>query len=145
MTENKNIETDFDENILIQIEIAFNEEILAYQEMYKLYQEKQYYLVGGQFEELIKVDEKILENFETIKTLESQRVGIVHQLLDKDLTLSELIELAKDANKPIMTRLEQCKIKLNELARAMVLIENINVELIRHGLIVLFSLPPNNL
>lgn len=124
-----------DENFLKQLNIALKEETQAYEEMVELYEKKKNILINKKIDDLLKIDDKIIENFNLIKTLDKYRLTILEKEKIEKLTLDEMIELAEKIKSPLKSTFEGHKVKLSEVSRELMLLESTNVELIKHGLI----------
>ncbi len=121
---------------LLQFKDVVDEEIQAYEAMEELYKIKQAFLVQGKSDMLWEVDAKIVSRMENLKTLNVKRREIAKYLGNEDLTMSEIIEKAKYSNDGIAEKLQMQKTKLNILAKSIKLCETTNMELIKHGLVI---------
>lgn len=111
-----------------------DEEIKAYEALGELYQIKQSILVQGKSDALWDIDAQIIDRADNIKELNKKRKEIAKYLGNEDLTMSEVIEKAKEANNAIAEKLETQKSKLQLLAKALSLQEKTNMTLVKHGL-----------
>lgn len=119
---------------LLQFKEVIDEEIQAYESLGDLYEIKQSILVQGKSDALWDVDAQITMKASNIKELNQKRKDVARYLGDENFTLSDIIEKAKESNDEIVGKLETQKIKLNILAKALVLQESTNMTLIKHGL-----------
>lgn len=123
-----------DDKILTQIDIVFNEIVSAYDKMADLYEEKKEALIKSDTDGLTLVDEKIIENYNTMVDLNNERVRIVQQTGADEMNISEIIEKAELKNSPLVNKFKGYKVKISEVAKRIALLEQTNVELIKHGL-----------
>lgn len=122
------------DDTLIQFKDIIDEEIEAYEDLGELYKIKHSILVQGKSDMLIDVDAQIVSKANSIRELNSKRKDIAKYLGDENLTLSQIIEKAKESNDSIAEKLESQKTKLGLLAKSLTLQENTNLTLIKHGL-----------
>lgn len=113
-----------------------DKEIEAYSILRDLFEEKRDLLKKAKSDDLGVVDNKILAANETIVKLNKARQNLSMDLLGKDGSMSEFIEFA-EANQPdqkeaLMLR----KVKICNILDQLVLLNNQNVELIKHGIII---------
>lgn len=125
-----------DDKILQQFEIVFGELISAYQKMCELYDTKREALVHKTLDNLKITDEQIMENYNLITDLNNERLRIVQQQGYEELTLSDIIKICEELDSPLKSRFEEFKVTINEVREKLALLEQINVELIKHGLIM---------
>ena len=113
-----------------------DKEIEAYTKLKDLFEEKKELLKKAKSDDLGVIDNKILAQNETIVKLNNARKNVSIELLNKDGSMSEFINFA-DANFPeqkeaLMLR----KVKICNILDQLVLLNNQNVELIKHGIII---------
>ena len=113
-----------------------DKEIEAYTKLKDLFEEKKELLKKAKSDDLGVIDNKILAQNETIVKLNNARKNVSIELLNKDGSMSEFINFA-DANLPeqkeaLMLR----KVKICNILDQLVLLNNQNVELIKHGIII---------
>ena len=100
--------------------------ISVYEELLELYKEKKKVLLTPKNNELLRiVDEKILAQVNTVKKVNAKREEFC-----------TLIELAQKECPQFEKKLSEQKVKINEVAEEMALVEKTNVELIKHGLVM---------
>lgn len=121
-------------NALLQFKEIIDEEIQAYESLGELYKIKQSILVQGKSDALWDIDAQIIARADNIKALNKKRKEIAKYLGDENLTMSEVIEKAKEANDSLADKLETQKNKLRILAKSLTLQEDTNMTLIKHGL-----------
>lgn len=124
------------EDFLQKLDLALQEETIAYEKMTKLYEEKKDILIKREMDNLMKIDDKIIENLNLIKSLDKKRLELLSTKNIENLSLDEMIEEAKKIKSPLEQVFEAHKVKLRELSRELMLLETTNVELIKHGLVI---------
>lgn len=122
------------DDMLIKFKEAVDEEIQAYESLGELYMIKQSILVQGKSDALWDIDAQIVSKVDDIKELNKKRKEVAKYLGDENITMSEIIEKAKEANNALAGKLESQKTKLNLLAKSLSLQEDTNMTLIKHGL-----------
>lgn len=111
--------------------------ITVYQELLDLYKEKKQALLTPKNNEILRVvDEKILAHINTVKNVNEKREEFCKENDIEPAKISTLIELASKDNNEFEEILSEQKVKINEVAQEIALIEKTNVELIKHGLIM---------
>lgn len=123
-------------NTLLKFKEAVDEEIIAYEAMEELYKLKQAVLVQCKSDALWGVDAKIVEKMENIKKLSHKRKEAAKYLGDENLTITQVIEKAQNSNDAIAEKLKVQKAKLNVLSNSISLYERTNMDLIKHGLVM---------
>lgn len=113
-----------------------DKEIDAYTNLRNLFEEKREILKKAKTDDLGVLDNKILAMNETIVKLNNSRKNISEELLGKNGSMSEFISFA-EANQPdqkeaLMLR----KVKICKILDELVLLNNQNVELIKHGITI---------
>lgn len=122
------------DDMLIKFEEVVEEEIQAYESLGELYKIKQSLLIQGKSDALWDLDAQIVEKAAVIKEINIKRKEVAKYLGDENLTMSEIIEKAKEANSSHIDKLETQKNKLRILAKSLTLQESTNMTLIKHGL-----------
>lgn len=122
------------DDMLMKFQEVVDEEIQVYESLGELYDIKQSLLVQGKSDSLWDVDAQILKKAGNIKELNQKRREIAGYLGNEDITMSEIIEKAKEANSTLAEKLTSQKTKLNLLAESLSLQEKTNMTLIKHGL-----------
>jgi len=125
---------EINEKILGQIEVVFNEILVAYTKMADLYELKKNALIKMDSAILKESDEKILEQNDILIDLNNERLRIVKQLGKDEMTVSEIIEKAEEIESPLTEYFKEFKVKINEVSKRIMLLEQTNVELIHQGL-----------
>ena len=113
-----------------------DKEIEAYSQLKNLFEEKRELLKKAKSDDLGVVDNKILAQNESIVKLNNIRKSISMELLGKDGSMSDFIEFAEanlpDQKEALLLR----KVKICNNLDQLVLLNNQNVELIKHGIII---------
>lgn len=124
------------DDMLIKFKEVVDEEIHAYESLGDLYEKKQSILIQGKSDALWDIDDQIIQKADAIKAINQKRKEVARYLGSEDLTISEIIEKAKNANDAIADNLENQKTRLRILAKSISLQEKTNNTLIKHGLIM---------
>ena len=115
---------------------AIDKEIEAYSKLKELFEEKRELLKKAKSDDLGVVDNKILATNDSIVKLNNSRKSISMELLGKDGVMSDFISFAS-ANQPeFKEALEERKVKICNISDELVLLNNQNVELIKHGIVI---------
>lgn len=113
-----------------------DKEIDAYEKLKVLFEEKKELLIKAKSEDLGVLDNKILAAHNSIVKLNNSRKNAAAELISEDATMSDFISLAEvnepDFKEPLMLR----KDKICNISKELVLLNNQNVELIKHGIII---------
>jgi len=113
-----------------------DKEIEAYEKLKDLFEEKKELLKKAKSDDLGVVDNKILAQNEAIVKLNNMRKTLSLEMLNKDASMSEFIELAEvhqpDQKEALLLR----KVKICNIFEQLALLNNQNVELIKHGMII---------
>ena len=113
-----------------------DKEIDAYEKLKVLFEEKKELLIKAKSEDLGVLDNKILAAHNLIVKLNDERKNAAAELISDDATMSDFIGLAEaqepNFKEPLMLR----KDKICNISKALVLLNNQNVELIKHGIII---------
>ena len=113
-----------------------DQEIEAYSKLKDLFEEKKELLKKAKSDDLGVVDNKILAANDSIVKLNATRKTLSMELLGKDGSMSEFISFAEqnqpDQKEALMLR----KVKICNILDQLVLLNNQNVELIKHGIII---------
>ncbi len=113
-----------------------DKEIEAYEKLKILFEEKKELLKKAKSDDLGVVDNKILAQNESIVKLNNMRKSLSMELLGKDGSMSDFIEFAEvhvpEQKEALLLR----KVKICNNLDQLVLLNNQNVELIKHGIII---------
>ncbi len=118
---------------LIQI---LDKEIAAYTELKNLFSEKREILKKAKSDDLGVLDNKILAQNNIITKLNKKRQNLALELTGKDANMSEFIEFAEKNVPELKKPLEERKVKICKLIPEIMLLNQQNVELLKHGIII---------
>ncbi len=113
-----------------------NKEYKAYSQLKELFTEKRELLKKSRSDDLGVLDNKILALNNKIISLNKGRQKIAEELTGKNATMSEFIEFAKENAPEYEKPLEEIKVKICKLIPEITLLNNQNVELLKHGIII---------
>lgn len=113
-----------------------DKEIEAYSKLRDLFEEKKALLKKAKSDDLGVVDNKILATNESIVKLNNLRKNLSMELLGKDGSMSEFIDFAENNFPDIKEELALRKVKICNILDQLVLLNNQNVELIKHGITI---------
>lgn len=113
-----------------------DKEIEAYSKLRDLFEEKKALLKKAKSDDLGVVDNKILATNESIVKLNNLRKNLSMELLGKDGSMSEFIDFAENNFPDIKEELTLRKVKICNISDQLVLLNNQNVELIKHGITI---------
>lgn len=119
---------------LLLLEKSINEEICLYKELESLYVEKQDVLVHRKVDELVEIDSKIINKFESIKPLIDSRNEIFSKFSDSDICMTEIIQEAKKIDLEQSKRFEEMKNEINSLVKTISDLDAINMQLTKFGI-----------
>ena len=126
-----------DKKILLKNLIKLlDKEIEAYENLKKLFEAKREILKKSKADELVSIDNQILAQNEVIVKLNDSRKNLSYKLLDKDGCMSDFIELSKVEAPELEEALMLRKVKICNNIERLMLLNNQNVELIKHGIIM---------
>lgn len=111
-------------------------EIELYTEMRNLYADKRKALVKNNINELTKIDTKIIENYESIKKVDSDRVDIVKTFGEDIPNMTELIEKSQELCPKYSLTLREQQELLNSISSSITVLNLTNMELLKHGMIL---------
>ena len=113
-----------------------DKEIEAYEKLKDLFEEKKELLKKAKSDDLGVIDNKILAQNESIVKLNTARKNLSMELLNKDGSMSDFIEFAEvnqpDQKEALLLR----KVKICNNIEQLVLLNNQNMELIKHGMVI---------
>jgi len=113
-----------------------DKEIEAYSKLKDLFEAKKELLKKAKSDDLGVMDNQILAQNETIVKLNEQRKNLSMEILGKDGTMSDFIEFADQNQLEIKEALMLRKVKICNISEQLVSLNNQNVELIKHGMII---------
>ena len=115
---------------------TLDKEYKAYSELKELFEEKREILKKSRSDDLGVLDNKILALNNKIKDLNKERENIAVKLTGKNCNMSEFIEFAEHNSPEFVKQLEERKVKICKLIPEITLLNNQNVELLKHGIII---------
>ncbi len=108
----------------------------AYTELKSLFEEKKETLKKAKPDDLGVLDNQILALNNKIIKLNNSRKDLAEKLLGQDGNMSALIELAEREAPNFTERLKEQKVKICKIIPELVLLNNQNVELLKHGIVM---------
>ncbi len=129
--EANNINEQFDSLIKI-----LDKEIKAYTELMELFKEKREILKKAKTDDLGVLDNKILALNDKIVKLNKSRQNLAQKMLGKDGNMSAFIEFATNEAPEYVDALTDRKVKICNIIPEITLLNNQNVELLKHGIII---------
>ena len=118
---------------LIQV---LDKEIVAYTQLKELFAEKREILKKAKSDDLGVLDNNILALNNEITSLNKSRQDLAQELIGKDANMSEFIEFAEHNASEFVKPLEERKVKICKLIPEIMLLNQQNVELLKHGIII---------
>jgi flagellar biosynthesis/type III secretory pathway chaperone len=115
---------------------AIDKEIEAYSKLRELFEEKKELLKKAKSDDLGVVDNKILATNDSIVKLNNSRKSLSMEIIGKDGTMSDFIGFASTNQPEFKEALEERKVKICNISDELVLLNNQNVELIKHGIVI---------
>lgn len=116
--------------------MIIDDELEAYTKLRDLFVEKKELLKKSKSDDLGIIDNKILALNSSIVKLNEKRKNLSIELLNKDASMSEFIEFAEINEVDVKDKLEDRKVKICKLFEELALLNNQNVELIKHGITI---------
>ena len=111
-------------------------EITEYTKLKDLFAEKRELLKKAKSDDLGVLDNKIMAEHEVITKLNNSRENIAQQLLGKNANMSEFIEYAEENTPEYAEKLKERKVKICNIIPEIALLNQQNVELLKHGIII---------
>lgn len=115
---------------------VLDKELKAYIELKELFAEKREILKESKTDDLGVLDNKILALNNKIKELNTKRKDIGIQITGRECNMSDFIEFAEQNAPEFVSKLEERKVKICKLIPEITLLNNQNVELLKHGIII---------
>lgn len=119
--------------LLIEI---LDKEIKSYEELKDLFAKKREILKKSRSDDLGVLDNKILALNNKIKKFNKERESLSEELTSKNCNMSEFIEFAEQNFQDFVTQLEDRKAKICSLIPEITLLNQQNMELLKHGMII---------
>ena len=123
------------QNMKTLLEIL-DKELKAYIELKDLFAEKREILKKSHSDDLGVLDNKILALNNKITKLNKERENFAVELTGKNCNMSEFISYAEQNFPEFVKQLEERKVKICKLIPEITLLNNQNVELLKHGIII---------
>ena len=115
---------------------VLDKEIKGYIELKDLFSEKRELLKKSRSDDLGVLDNKILALNNKITKLNKEREALAVELTGKNCTMSEFIEFAEQNSPDFVKQLEDRKVKICNIIPEITLLNQQNVELLKHGIII---------
>ena len=115
---------------------TLEKEIKAYTELKDLFAEKREILKKSRSDDLGVLDNKILALNNKIKRLNKSREKLSVEMTGKNCNMSEWIEFAEQNFPQFVKQLEDQKVKICNIIPEIMLLNQQNVELLKHGIII---------
>ena len=113
-----------------------DKEYKAYTELKELFSEKREILKKSRSDDLGVLDNKILALNNKIMSYNKEREAVSVEITGKNCNMSEFIEFAEQNAPDFVKQLEDKKVKICKLIPEITLLNNQNVELLKHGIII---------
>ena len=110
--------------------------IVAYSNLKDLFEEKKETLKKSKPDDLGVLDNKILALNNEITKLNEERKNLAVEMLGKDTNMSGFIEFAAKEAPEYVDALTERKVKICKIIPELVLLNQQNVELLKHGIII---------
>ena len=115
---------------------TLDKEYKAYSELKMLFEEKREILKKSRSDDLGVLDNKIIALNNKITTLNKEREDLAVTMTGKNCNMSEFISFAQENAPEYVEPLEERKVKICKLIPEITLLNNQNVELLKHGIII---------
>ena len=115
---------------------AIDKEISAYENLKMLFEEKKELLKKSKSGDLNEVDNRIIAQNNAIVKLNKARQKLAIEIIGKDCPVSEMIDTLGDNQEDFKNELMQRKVKICKISDELTLLNNQNVELLKHGIII---------
>ena len=125
-----------DKTLFQKLIAILDKEILAYTNLKELFAEKREILKKAKSDDLGVLDNKILALNNNIVELNKSRQNIAQKLMGKDANMSEFIEFSEQEAPEYTEQLKERKVKICNIIPEITLLNNQNVELLKHGIII---------
>jgi len=113
-----------------------DKEFKAYSELKELFAEKRELLKKSRSDDLGVIDNKIIALNNKIKGVNKEREDLAVTMTGKNCNMSEFISFAQNNAPEYVEPLEERKVKICKLIPEITLLNNQNVELLKHGIII---------
>ena len=113
-----------------------DEEIAAYEDLKVLFEEKRELLKHSKSGDLGEVDDRIITQNNVITKLNKIRQEMSIKHFNKDCSMSDYIDILGAGNEEYKEQLMLRKVKICKIFDEIALLNNQNVELLKHGIII---------
>ena len=125
-----------DKEIFYNLIETLDKEIKAYEKLKEYFEAKKNLLKSAKPDDLGVLDNKILALNNTITRLNKQRAKITTEITGEDANMSRLIQAAEELAPDFTDALKERKVKICNIIPELVLLNNQNVELLKHGITI---------
>lgn len=125
-----------DKEIFYNLIETLDKEIKAYEKLKEYFEAKKNLLKSAKPDDLGVLDNKILALNNTITRLNKQRAKIATEITGEDANMSRLIQAAEELAPDFTDALKERKVKICNIIPELVLLNNQNVELLKHGITI---------
>ncbi|MCQ2739823.1 MAG: flagellar export chaperone FlgN [bacterium] len=113
-----------------------DKEIKAYEGLKQLFEEKKELLKKSKAGDIGEVDNRIISQGNVIEKINDVRKQLTIEEFGKDLTMTQYTEYLSEKYEAYKDELEKRKVKICKLSEELVLLNNQNVELLKHGIVM---------
>ena len=113
-----------------------DKEIAAYDVLKELFNEKKEILKKAQSGDLAEIDNRITAQSNAIVKINKARQKLSIDLTGKDCSMSDFIDIIGAENEEFKKALEERKVKICNNLDELTLLNNQNVELLKHGIVM---------
>ncbi len=125
-----------DKKLFQSLTEILDKEISAYSKLKELFELKRETLKKSKPDDLGVLDNQILALNNKIVKLNNSRKDIAEKLISREANMSQFIELASKEAPEFVNTLSEKKVKICNIIEELTLLNNQNVELLKHGMII---------
>lgn len=125
-----------DKEIFYNLIETLDKEIKAYTKLKEYFEAKKELLKSAKPDDLGVLDNKILALNNSITNLNNRRKKIAIEITGEDANMSRLIQAAEDFAPEFTDALKERKVKICNIIPQLALLNEQNVELLKHGIII---------
>ena len=125
-----------DKQIFYNLIETLDKEIKAYEKLKEYFEAKKELLKSAKPDDLGVLDNKILALNNSITKLNNKRKEIALEITGVDADMSRLIQAAEEFAPDFIDALKERKVKICNIIPQLVLLNNQNMELLKHGIII---------
>ena len=125
-----------DRQEILKLVSMIDKEISAYETLKVLFEEKKELLKKSKSGDLNEVDNKIIAQNNAIVKLNDARKNYSIEHIGKECSMSDYIEFVGDSDEELKEMLMLRKVKICNIFDELVLLNNQNMELLNHGIIM---------